>query len=67
MCVSVLLYVSSGNKPFYSLSTFIFSGAAKHKQFLRMIGITHILNASEGDKLGLVDTSEGYSRDTNIR
>jgi hypothetical protein len=49
------------------MSTFIFSDAAKNKQFLKKIGITHILNAAEGDKLGLVDTSKDYYRDTNIK
>ena len=66
ICVSILLYISSGNKPFYLL-VFIFSGAAKNKQYLRRIGITHILNTAEGNQFGMVNTSKDYYRDTNIK
>jgi hypothetical protein len=47
--------------------TFIFSGAARNKRFLRRIGITHILNTAEGDEPGTAYTSskDDY-RDTNI-
>jgi hypothetical protein len=67
MCVSVLLHISSGSKPFYSVCTFIFSRAAENKQFLRKIGITHILNTAEGHGLGMVNTGKEYYRDTNIK
>jgi hypothetical protein len=46
---------------------FIFSGAAKNKQYLRKIGITHVLNTAEGNKFGMVNTSKEYYRDTNIK
>jgi hypothetical protein len=49
------------------MCTFIFSDAAKNKQFLGKIGITHILNTAEGDEIRLVDTSKDYYRDTNIK
>jgi hypothetical protein len=49
------------------MCTFIFSGAAKHKQFLRRIGITHILNTAEGDELEMVNTSKHYYRNMNIK
>jgi hypothetical protein len=42
-------------------------GAAKNKQYLRRIGITHILNTAEGNKFGMVNTSKDYYRDTNIK
>jgi len=44
-----------------------FSGAAKNKQYLRRIGITHILNTAEGNKSGMVNTSKDYYRDTNMK
>jgi hypothetical protein len=44
-----------------------FSAAAKNKEYLRMIGITHILNTAEGDIWAMVDTSKDYYRNTNIK
>lgn len=44
-----------------------FSGAAKNRQYLRRIGITHILNTAEGNKVGMVNTNKDYYRDTNIK
>jgi hypothetical protein len=49
------------------MCTFIFSGAAKKKWYLRRIGITHILNTAEGKKLGKLNTTKHYYRDTNIK
>ncbi|XP_053948073.1 dual specificity phosphatase 29 isoform X2 [Anastrepha obliqua] len=37
--------------------------AAKNKSFLRMMGITHVLNAAEGCRYGQVDTGHSYYRD----
>lgn len=42
-------------------------GAAKNKQYLRRIGITHILNTAEGNQFGMVNTSKDYYRDTNMK
>ena len=39
------------------------SAAAKNKQYLRMMGITHVLNTAEGTRFGQVDTGHGYYRD----
>lgn len=44
-----------------------YSGAAKNKQYLRRIGITHVLNTAEGNKFGMVNTNRAYYRDTNIK
>lgn len=43
------------------------SGAAKNKQYLKRIGITHVLNTAEGNRFGMVNTSKAYYRDTNIK
>ncbi|XP_067614809.1 dual specificity phosphatase 29 isoform X4 [Eurosta solidaginis] len=37
--------------------------AAKNKSYLRMMGITHVLNAAEGCRYGQVDTGHSYYRD----
>ncbi|CAO1396599.1 unnamed protein product [Diamesa hyperborea] len=39
------------------------AAAAKNKQYLRMMGITHVLNTAEGTRFGQVDTGHGYYRD----
>lgn len=45
-----------------------FSAAAKNKQYLRLMGITHVLNTAEGTRFGQVDTGHGYYRDMpNLR
>jgi hypothetical protein len=49
------------------MCTFIFSYAAKNKEYLRKIGITHILNTAEGIGFGRVNTSKDYYRDTDIK
>lgn len=41
----------------------LISAAAKNKQYLRMMGITHVLNTAEGTRFGQVDTGHGYYRD----
>lgn len=41
----------------------VFSAAAKNKTYLRMMGITHVLNAAEGCRYGQVDTGHSYYRD----
>lgn len=47
---------------------FNFSAAARNKQYLRMMGITHVLNTAEGSRFGQVDTGHSYYRDmTNLR
>lgn len=48
------------------LSTF-FSITAKNKPYLQRIGITHVLNAAEGKKFGMVNTDRSYYRDTAIK
>ncbi|KAJ8686348.1 hypothetical protein QAD02_022142 [Eretmocerus hayati] len=40
---------------------------AKNKQYLQRIGITHVLNAAEGKKFGMVNTSSDYYRETGMR
>ncbi|XP_075154617.1 dual specificity protein phosphatase 13B isoform X4 [Haematobia irritans] len=39
------------------------AASAKNKTFLRMKGITHVLNAAEGCRYGQVDTGHSYYRD----
>ncbi|XP_037968763.2 dual specificity protein phosphatase 13 [Plutella xylostella] len=41
--------------------------AAKDKNFLRRMGITHVLNTAEGKRFTQVDTDHLYYRDTSIR
>ena len=35
-------------------------GAAKNAFYLKKIGVTHVLNTAEGNKVGRVDTSENF-------
>uniref|UniRef100_A0A336LBD3 Dual specificity protein phosphatase n=1 Tax=Culicoides sonorensis TaxID=179676 RepID=A0A336LBD3_CULSO len=39
------------------------ANSAKNKQYLKMMGITHVLNTAEGTRLGQVDTGHAYYRD----
>lgn len=39
---------------------------AKNKQYLKMLGITHLLNAAEGKRFGFVHTDRNYYKDTRI-
>ncbi|CRK87186.1 CLUMA_CG000992, isoform B [Clunio marinus] len=39
------------------------AASAKNKQYLRLMGITHVLNTAEGSRFGQVDTGHGYYRD----
>lgn len=39
------------------------SASAKNKAYLRLIGITHVLNTAEGSRFGQVDTGHAYYRD----
>lgn len=56
-----LFYHKSSRRPHSSPS-------AKNKQYLRLMGITHVLNTAEGSRLGQVDTGHGYYRDMpNLR
>lgn len=42
--------------------------SAKNKTFLRLMGITHVLNTAEGSRFGQVDTGHTYYRDmTQVR
>jgi len=44
------------------------AASAKNKTFLRLMGITHVLNTAEGSRFGQVDTGHTYYRDMpNIR
>ncbi|XP_008203828.2 dual specificity protein phosphatase 3 isoform X2 [Nasonia vitripennis] len=40
---------------------------AKNKPYLQRIGITHVLNAAEGKKFGMVNTDANYYKDTTIK
>ncbi|XP_015179701.1 PREDICTED: dual specificity protein phosphatase 3-like isoform X1 [Polistes dominula] len=40
---------------------------AKNKNYLAMIGITHLLNAAEGKKFGFVNTDRNYYSNTRIK
>lgn len=39
------------------------AATAKNKSFLRLMGITHVLNTAEGCRYGQVDTGHSYYRD----
>lgn len=39
------------------------SVSARNKNFLKVMGITHILNTAEGSRFGQVDTGHTYYRD----
>lgn len=40
-----------------------YRNSAKNKQYLRLIGVTHVLNTAEGTRFGQVDTGHSYYRD----
>ncbi|CAK9801521.1 Dual specificity phosphatase 29 [Anthophora plagiata] len=40
---------------------------AKNKKYLKMLGITHILNAAEGKRFGFVNTDKNYYADTTLK
>ncbi|XP_012228253.1 dual specificity protein phosphatase 3-like [Linepithema humile] len=40
---------------------------ARNKEYLKMLGITHLLNAAEGRRCGFVNTDSNYYRDTPIK
>lgn len=42
---------------------FLYSEAARCKQYLKLMGITHVLNTAEGRHFGQVDTDHLYYRD----
>ena len=44
-----------------------FSGAAKNKEYLKMVGITHVLNTAQGNKFATVDTNDEFYRETGIK
>ncbi|KAG6794622.1 dual specificity protein phosphatase 3 [Apis mellifera caucasica] len=40
---------------------------AKNKKYLKMLGITHLLNAAEGKRFGFVNTNKNYYSDITIK
>ncbi|XP_068982694.1 dual specificity protein phosphatase 3-like isoform X1 [Bombus flavifrons] len=40
---------------------------AKNKKYLKILGITHLLNAAEGKRFGFVNTDKNYYSDTTIK
>ena len=40
---------------------------ARNKEYLKRLGITHVLNAAEGRHYGFVNTNRIYYRDTCIK
>lgn len=45
----------------------LYSETAKNKKYLEMLGITHLLNAAEGNRFGFVNTDSHYYADTAIK
>ncbi|XP_060828140.1 dual specificity protein phosphatase 3 [Bombus pascuorum] len=43
------------------------AATAKNKKYLKILGITHLLNAAEGKRFGCVDTDKNYYSDTTIK
>lgn len=39
------------------------AASARNKQYLRLIGVTHVLNTAEGTRFGQVDTGHSFYRD----
>lgn len=46
---------------------FLCSETAKNKKYLETIGVTHLLNAAEGNRFGFVNTNSNYYADTAIK
>lgn len=44
-----------------------FSAAAKKKDYLMRVGITHVLNTAQGNKFASVDTDAEFYSDMNIK
>ncbi|XP_047494727.1 dual specificity protein phosphatase 3-like [Penaeus chinensis] len=42
-------------------------GAAKNKDYLKQVGITHVVNTAQGNKFATVDTDEAYYTDVGIK
>ncbi|XP_066597679.1 dual specificity protein phosphatase 3 isoform X2 [Prorops nasuta] len=40
---------------------------AKNKEYLKVIGVTHLLNTAEGTRFGFVNTNKEYYNDTTIK
>ena len=55
------------NHPINWPSLLITSGAAKNKQFLKILGITHVVNTADGTKFTQVQTGAHYYSDVNIK
>jgi len=49
------------------LIIFLYRATAKNKKYLKMLGITHLLNAAEGSRYGFVNTDNNYYADTTIK
>lgn len=50
-----------------NLCSIFYSATAKNKKYLKILGITHLLNAAEGKRFGLVNTDKNYYSDTTIK
>jgi len=44
-----------------------FRGAARNKQYLQRIGVTHVLNCAEGRMAGQVNTGPNFYKDCPIK
>lgn len=60
---SKVFLISKINRCFIKFIWNIFREAAKCKNYLKLMGITHVLNTAEGKYFGLVDTDHLYYRD----
>ncbi|XP_035211266.1 dual specificity protein phosphatase 3-like [Stegodyphus dumicola] len=45
----------------------LFRGSARRKEFLKAVGITHVLNTADGKAFGQVNTGADYYADSNIK
>lgn len=50
-----------------NLCSILYSVTAKNKKYLKILGITHLLNAAEGKRFGFVNTDKNYYSDTTIK
>lgn len=52
---------------YIAVSVLRYRATAKNKKYLKILGITHLLNAAEGKRYGFVNTDKDYYADTAIK
>ena len=65
--MSILISFMSVYLKKINLHLILCSATAKNKKYLKILGITHLLNAAEGKRFGCVNTNKSYYSDTTIK